>query len=30
VIQPALDSFRSSAQAAQGCVKSPKWAYCLP
>ncbi len=29
-IQPALDAFTSSAQAAQGCIKSPKWAYCLP
>lgn len=28
--QPALDAFQSSARAAQGCVKSPKWAYCLP
>ena len=27
--QPALDAFRSSAQAAQGCVKFTK-AYCLP
>ncbi len=30
VIQPALDAFRKTALKAQGCEKSPKWAYCLP
>lgn len=29
-LQPALEAFKASARRAQGCVKSPKWAYCLP
>jgi hypothetical protein len=29
-IQPALEAFQASAQQAQGCIKSPKWAHCLP